>query len=296
MHVVKRWLSCTVSALILLGTSFSANAVDSYVLPVVPARLEDVKELLTQALEITKESHGDYELRSTRARLTEDRMLVEIEKDRLINIAWSSTSQEREEKFYPIRIPLRKGLLGYRLSLANPEGQLKAHQVQTLADLQQLRIGQGQDWGDVKVYQANGIDPYKVFKFELLFTQLAKKRFDLLPLGVNEVHGILERRKDKHPNLSVENELVLYYPWPYYFFMSKSNAKLANRVEVGLNKLVANGTFNKIFYKYHRDKILRADLNNRRLIRLDNPELPAKTPLSNRALWFEPGDIVTNML
>jgi hypothetical protein len=70
--------------------------------------------------------------------------------------------------------------------------------------------------------------------------------------------------------------------------VNKSNQKLANRIKLGLERMIDDGTFNRIFLKYNGDGIRRANLGNRRIIELKNLFLPKQTPLDAR-YWFFPG-------
>jgi hypothetical protein len=40
--------------------------------------------------------------------------------------------------------------------------------------------------------------------------------------------------------------------------------------------------------KYNRSSIIKANLKNRRIISIDNPDLPMDTPLNDPSLWFDP--------
>lgn len=94
-------------------------------------------------------------------------------------------------------------------------------------------------------------------------------------------------RKLSHPNLVVEPHLVLYIPAPYYIFISPKAPKLAQRIEEGLELMIANGSLEKIFYQYYADNIKQSNLLKRRVIMIGNPFLPVETPLARKALWFE---------
>jgi hypothetical protein len=116
----------------------------------------------------------------------------------------------------------------------------------------------------------------------------AANRIDLFPRGINEVFHEYAARHDAIPNLAVEKNLLIYYPWPYYFFFNKSNKALAKRVETGIRKMMKDGSFDAIFMKYNRASIIKANLKNRRIIRIKNPTLPKDTPLSDASLWIDP--------
>jgi hypothetical protein len=251
-------------------------------------RYNDLVALLTAALEKTVPTNGPFTLQPSAQKMNELRYVEAVKQGKELNIIWRSTSQELEQELRPIRIPLRKGLLGYRIFLIRQQDQAKFAAIQTLDQLKQLKVGQGMDWGDVKVFETNGIPVVKGSDYEGLFTMLINGRFDYFSRGINEAYPEYEARKDKLPDLHVEENLLLYYPWPYYFFTSKANEALAQRVETGLEMMLKDGTFDKIFYQFHQATIDKANVKQRRLFKIENPLLPPETPLARKELWYDP--------
>jgi hypothetical protein len=287
-------------AIALVSALISSAALGDGVKVVYPAyetatdtRFDDVIEILRDALEITRPEFGPYELAPSNARMNEARYMVELENEGKpssispINVAWSSTSINKEKILLPIRIPLRKGILGYRIALISKDKQALIDQVKTVADLRRLSIGQGLGWGDVQVYEANGLN-VKTAQYDKLFTMTALGRFDIFPRGISEVFSEYAIRSADNPGLAIESNLLLYYPWPYYFFFNKNDMALKQRVESGIRKMMADGSFDAIFKKYNSQAIERADFKHRRIIVLKNNLLPKETPLSDSSLWFDP--------
>jgi len=250
-------------------------------------RFQDLFEILEQALDITRPDFGDYELSPTPFPMTESRMLQEVKSGKIIDVIWSSTSPKKEEELRPIRIPLRKGILGYRISFIHKEHQIIFDQVNTVDDLKKFHVGQGIGWGDIDVYKHNNI-PVSYAPYTTLFSLIGPRRFNLFPRGVNEIYKEYAVHGESNPTLTIEDGIVLYYPWPYYFFTSKENEKLAIRLETGLARMIKDGSFEAIFNKYNADAIRKAELGKRRLITLENPFIPAETPLNRSELWFKP--------
>lgn len=249
--------------------------------------LEQV-ELLKTALEKTKAEYGPYSLMQSKSDMNELRYIEEVKEAKAINVIWYGTNESIEKELIPIRIPIGKGILGYRIFLINKNNQNKFREIKTLEDLKKYSVGQGIDWGDVKVLEAAGITVVKGNNYEGLFGMLATSRFDYFSRGVNEAYDELETRKDKFPNMTVEETITLYYPWPYYFFVSPKTPKVAERIEKGLNIMIKDGSFDKIFNKYNRESIIKANLKGRKIIKIKNSFLPKKTPLERKELWFTP--------
>ncbi|MDE1713754.1 transporter substrate-binding domain-containing protein (plasmid) [Chromobacterium amazonense] len=249
-------------------------------------RYEDIRELLQTALQQTEDQYGPFRLEPSKWVMEEDRAQTELRRGD-VDVIWTSTSEQRERDFLPVRIDLRKGLLGYRIALIDGRRQSAFDAIQAAADLKHWRIGQGKDWRDVEVYRAAGI-PLVFGRYQSLFGMLMLGRFDLYPRSVLEVFDEYRRYFRQYPHLAVEQRLVFYYPWPYYFFCNRANPKLAQRLKLGLARMWANGSFDEIFWKYHGEVLRQAALRDRRLISLPNPLLPSDAPLTDKSMWFDP--------
>lgn len=250
-------------------------------------RFNDVKEILRMALEKTVADFGPFSLRPSSQGTNGLRYLNNLANGSDLNVVWSSTTMEKERNYLPIRIPLRKGILGYRIALVRKDKQALLNQVKNLEDLKKFTIGQGVGWDDAKLYRANGIAVVEA-KYSNLFRMLSYRRFDLFPRGIGEVFTEFEKNRAANPDLTIDENLLIYYPWPYYFFVSKNNSHLKARIESGLRKMIKDGSFDAIFWKYNGKAIESVNFKKRRLIQIKNHLLPKETPLHDESLWFKP--------
>lgn len=250
-------------------------------------RHSDVIEILRTALEKTEKKYGPFDIAPYPTVMNEGRVVTSLTRGKFVNVAWGSTSIKKEKDLLPIRIPLRKGLLGYRLMLTTLSGQKKLSKISNIEEFKNIRIAQGLGWGDVEVLSHAGLNVVTA-NYENIFKMLQRERVDAFPRGVSEVFDELEFNWEDHPNIIVEQDVLIKYPWPYYFFFNKNDVELAERVETGLRMMIKDGSFDEIFEKYNRADLERANLSGRRVIELDNPILPAETPLSDERLWFKP--------
>jgi hypothetical protein len=276
-------------AALLVTSSAAAETRVVTIAPETPSdrRFEDLLEILKGALDRTVPEYGAYVLEQAPIQMSAARAIEQLERHGLINVAWSSTSVEREKKFLTIRIPLRKGLLGYRVCLISAQNQDRIDQVQTLADLRDLTVGQGTGWADIAIYNAEHI-PVMTASYGGLFDMVSAKRFDLFPRGLSEVFREFATNGPRLPGLAIDRHLLLYYPWPYYFFFNRDDVRLKMRIEAGLKMMRADGSFDAIFHKYNDEWIAAADIKHRLIIRLNNPLLPPETPLDDPSLWYDP--------
>ena len=292
-------MKCFTLELLLLGCGLALSPLSAQTVHAEPTkviysagesaqdtRYEDVKEILRRALERTEPEYGPFVLEKSNVFTNGLRDRRRLESND-IHVLWYTTSIEMERDFTPIRIPLRKGLLGYRIALIRKDSQAMLEQVRNATDLRKFTIGQGYGWDDKKVYEYHAI-PVTEGPFNYLFKMLDHHRFDLLPRGIGQVQLDLGQVGKDLPQLAIEEKLLFHYPWPYYFFFNKSNMELKNRVELGLRKMIKDGSFDAIFWKYNRHAIESLNLKKRRVIELYNPLLPKETPLDDASLWFNP--------
>lgn len=240
--------------------------------------------LLQLALSKLPES---YKVQETVPNTSEERM-VSMLMDNQLDVVWYATTNELEEKLQPIRIPIYRGLLGYRVLMIKKGTQHKFNGIKTLSDLRRVSLGQGHFWADTNVLTANSLNVVRVLKYEGLFYMLDGDRFDAFPRGAHEPWSEMQRYPDLA--LEVEQNLLLSYTNPFYFFVNKTNTKLAQDIERGLRLAIEDGSFDAYFFNDPtvKDVMTKANLKNRTLIKLDNPGLPKNTPVDDASLWFNP--------
>jgi hypothetical protein len=213
--------------------------------------------------------------------------VMESVKSGAISVMWGGTSEEMERDFIPIRIDAYRGLMNHRLFFIRQGDQARFDNIKTLEDLKQIRFGQGRSWQDASILESAGLTVVKTTKKPGLYHMLDGERFDAFPRGANEVWTELSAFPEL--KLTVEKNLVLIYPLPTYFFVSHKDPELAKDIEHGLESAIKDGAFNRYFYGSPevQEALGKADLGNRRAIRIDNPYLPKATPLDRKELWLD---------
>ena len=227
-----------------------------------------------------------FTLKPSRVNTQQGRSLRQLEADKDMDVVWALTDQQREEALLPIRIPIDRGLIGWRLLLINSNKQLIFDNVSTAEQLSKLVAGQGHDWPDVDVLKANHFTVASSSTYEGLFHMLAREHIDYFPRAISEVWP--ELASNAHLGLTVQSKLLIYYPSALYYFVNKKNVWLADTLEKCLSQATEDGSFKALFDEYYLDFILRADLKNRTIIGLDNPLLPASAPTKDSGYWFSP--------
>ncbi len=206
-------------------------------------------DILSLALEKTQSCLGDFRVVHFLHKYSSKRFRAELYKrNGVIDIYWSMNSPQIQKDLLPIKIPLLRGMNGYRVLVIRREDEDKFKNIRTVNDLSSLSAGQGVDWPDVDIMRNNGLKVITSNESDLLYKMLAGKRFDYFPRGVHEAWNELELNKDS--NLMVSNDVVLYYPAPVFFIVNKNNHELADRIYRGLELAKADGSFQRLFNSF----------------------------------------------
>ncbi|MDZ7901742.1 MAG: hypothetical protein U5L01_04020 [Rheinheimera sp.] len=80
--------------------------------------------------------------------------------------------QHQEQALRAIRIPLERGMMGFRKFTLIRTLKNKFDEVHTLKDLQQYKACLGRDWPDVKILQNSGLPVVLFDHYEELFKQV----------------------------------------------------------------------------------------------------------------------------
>ncbi len=223
-------------------------------------------------------SKTPYKLISRPLAMTDARVRVELASRRL-SVAWFGTSKKFEEEFLPVRFPITKGLLGHRLFVVHKENQNVFTKVKSIKGLLKLTAGQGIGWADIEILR-NAKLTVKTETLSSLFQMLDRKiGISYLPLGANEIYNFVEKRKQNMPNLTVERELAMIYPFDFFFFVNKTDTKLHGTIYEGLLRAYQDGSFTQLFESHpdHLKFFKKAKLKSRRKIYIDNPFMTKET-------------------
>jgi hypothetical protein len=244
-------------------------------------RTEYPLKLLELAL---AKSGQPFRLMPTPQAMNQGRALHQLKSARGVDVVWSMTSVQRERDLLPVRIPIYKGLIGWRVFLINRQDAALFDRPMTLAQLRAHIMVQGHDWPDTRILQMNGFTVMGTPSYQAIFDMLLRRRAELFPRSIVEVWGELESHGDK--GIALEQTKLLHYPTAFYYFVAPNNRVLAERIEQGLNLAIADGSVDHLFMHYHAELLSKARLDQRQVYPLDNPILPAATPLQRRELWY----------
>lgn len=227
-----------------------------------------------------------YRLRPAHAAMPQSRALRQLEAGDGLDVVWTVTDAAREARLRPVRFPVDRGLIGWRLLLVREGDASRFAAAARAGDLVPWRFGQGHDWPDLSILRGNGLRVESSPTYEGLFAMLARGRIDAFPRSLAEAPAELAARP--HLGLALEPALLLHYPSALYFFVRQDDAELADAIATGLEAALAEGSLEALFQRYHGEAIAATAPGARRVIALANPGLPPGTPLDRPELWWSP--------
>jgi hypothetical protein len=242
-------------------------------------------DLLKLVLEETKTEFGDYKLQPVAIEMAQERTSIMLESNKYVDLTWRMTTKNLEQRLQAIYVPLLKGVMGYRIFIIRPESQQVFSKDMTLEDLKLIRLGQGYDWPDSKILKANKFSITLGHSNNLL-KMLEKKRFDYFPRALHEPWLEIAHNN----NFVIEKNIALKYFAPMYFFVNRSNKRLASRLNMGLAKLFDSGKFDQFFRSHEliSGVLSKVNLHQRKVFELSNPLISENTKnlLNDKHLWF----------
>ena len=207
--------------------------------------------------------------------LTQGRALKALSEGKLINLNWSVTTKEREQQLLPIRIPIYKGLIGWRVFYIRKEEQELFSQVDNVDDLKNLVAIQRFDWPDYKILLANDLNVEGNIAFNRMHDAVISGLADYYPRSILEVIGESNNYKLKNKGLSIERSLLIKYPSAHNFFVNTKDVMLAKTIEKGFKAAMEDGSFERLFLRYYSENIRKLELDKRRTFELKNPYSPS---------------------
>jgi ABC-type amino acid transport substrate-binding protein len=177
---------------------------------------------------------------------TQARLLKHLDNNRL-DLVFMGTNQLREEKYLPIRIPVHRGLLGYRVFLIHKDNIALFKRISDLSSLKKLVACQDNHWPDTKILRDNGYAVTTSSLYNSLFNMLDIGRCDYFPRSIVEAYAEKNIKGAELPNLVVFDDIILHYNMPSYFFLRKGDEETADIIRRGFLLSIEDGRFEAFF-------------------------------------------------
>ncbi|WP_168188079.1 transporter substrate-binding domain-containing protein [Hahella sp. CCB-MM4] len=276
------WMLASVMSLWLL-MSGSGQAAEVAIYARSNTQFDQRNEYPVKLLEMALRNSGaDITLESSKEIIPQGRAMNLVLHNEGVHVLWAMTSEEREIELLPIKVPIYKGLIGWRLCIVHPDNADRLAGITSLAELRGVVFVQGHDWPDLEILRSNQLMVESVSNYQAMFKMIGARHVDAFPRAVIEIWPEVEA----HDNLQVDSHLLIRYPAAVYYFVNRQNKPLHDAISAGLNTSIANGDFERLFNAFYSDAINRAQLEHRKIIDLKNPLLPTDTPIDNLSLWY----------
>lgn len=256
------------------------------------ARNQYTLEVLRTALERTRGAYGPYTLAPSPAMHEKFRPQALERGDQGINISVFPNRSGYADKLVPVRIPIDRGLMGWRVLTIRAKDQPRFDGVSSPDDLKPFRFGLLGSWSDVEIMQRDGFSVETGPSMDGLLRMLDARRSDAFSNSPAPALELLASHRAEYPGLAIENSLLLHYPMPVYFWFRDTDdgRRRAERVRIGLESMVRDGTLKALFDTYYGPSLAKLGADRRRVVELPNPQLDAADPVDRSDLWYAPGE------
>ncbi len=233
------------------------------------------RKVLEAILDATKEEWGAWEIEESLEEYPgNEESLVFTEKGHDLFVTIAGNQKFKEGDMIVIPHLLTKNLLGYRIPIIRKEDAGLFGGISRPADLQKLDHGIPETWSDATIFRHNGYNVVEEGNFDDIFDRLQNRLFDYSAYGANEVLGVYENRASKREGLIIDQNVLLFYPFPLVFYVNPDLPKMAERMEQGLQSIIASGKLDAIFDEHYGEITEQLNLDSRRIFVLDNPLIP----------------------
>lgn len=175
-------------------------------------------------------------------------------------------------RLLPVPIPVTGGILGLRSGWTHRSQMARLATIRTRKDLGDIVLLQGLGWSDVDIFDAAGLRTFTA-RSEDLFRLVDHQRVQLFPRGIAELEREAQLMASSTSDTSLDPHLLLAYPFAGFFYVSPDNQPLADAIQTGFERAIADGSYQRLVEELIFTPWLRRTLvlKNRRVIALANP-------------------------
>lgn len=195
-----------------------------------------------------------------------------LKEGRDIDLAWFAATTNRAKELEYIPIPLYQGLHGNRILLIKNGSQSKFSNVEALTDLTGFMGLARASWTDYDILVKNGLQVDGSMGYRAMVKALGLGLADYFPRSALTVFR--EASSNQGHDIAIESNLVLQYPIYHLLFLGRKSPETNLLLQRGFNNLYQSGEYQNLFMRYYNQRINTLDLSKRRILKLDNPELP----------------------
>ena len=171
-----------------------------------------------------------------------------------------------------VPIPVTGGILGLRSGWTHRSQIKRLATIRNKQDLRDIVLLQGVGWSDVNIFDSAGLRTFTA-RSENLFRLVDHQRVQLFPRGIAELEREAQLMASSTSDTVLDPHLLLAYPFAGFFYVSPDNQPLADAIQTGFERAIADGSYQRLVEELIFTPWLRRTLvlKNRRVIVLANP-------------------------
>ena len=147
---------------------------------------------------------------------------------------------ELNRRLREIPIPVTGGILGLRVGWSHRSQHERLASVGSVDDLRSVVLLQGLGWSDVEIFDASGLRTFTA-RSEDLFRLVDNRRVQLFPRGIDELEREATIVASTAAGTDLDPNLLITYPFAGFFYVSPDNQSLADAIQLGFEREIADG-------------------------------------------------------
>ncbi|MFG1593111.1 hypothetical protein [Halobacteriovorax sp. CON-3] len=136
--------------------------------------------------------------------------------------------------FKKIEAPILSGLMGLRLPVYEYKDRLKFEAIKSPEEYKKKRVSFNKNWRDYKILEKYKFKLIAVDTFDDIYGALSDSRADYTLRGVSEAFIEIINQKE---NLLIDTKNFIYYRYPVYLYVRKTNKRLYRALISGMKKM-----------------------------------------------------------
>lgn len=235
---------------------------------------------------VLDKSGADYYLINTDHSMSSQVRKVALVQRGELDVMYAGSTIEMEAALMPIRFPITRGLIGRRIFIINKKYRQEYETVSSVNELKKYSGMLGFGWPDKEILEAEGLMQVEKV-YDDIFTSINSGSRYYFPRGILEAYSELIDKKDRLPNLMVEEKVLLRYKAAVFFFVNPKNKALAKTLNEGFRKGYEDGSYEKFLYSHPLIKASfeKSNLENRLKIDIPNPFFPEASSAIPEEYW-----------
>lgn len=189
-----------------------------------------------------------------------------------ISVGVYGAGLELNRRLRVIPMPVTGGILGLRAGWSHRSQHERLAAIDSVDDLRSVVLLQGLGWSDVEIFDAAGLRTFTA-RSEDLLRLVDNRRVQLFPRGIDELEREAPIVATTTEGTSLDPNLLIAYPFAGFFYVGPDNQALADAIQLGFERAIADGSYQRLLEELILTPWLRRHLAlaDRRVLALPNP-------------------------